>query len=99
MRKYELMTVFPVEDAQFQPGIEELRSILKSFNVNVVQEEPFGDRDLCYEIAKNKKGRYTLFNIEADPACMIELNKRFKLVPQMLTYLFVKIEEKEAKSK
>ena len=99
MRKYELMTVFPVEDAQFQPGIEELRSILKSFNVNIVQEEPFGDRDLCYEIAKNKKGRYTLFNIEADPSCMIELNKRFKLVPQMLTYLFVKIEEKEAKSR
>ena len=92
MRKYELMTVFPVEDAVFQPGIEELRSILKSFNVTVASEEAFGDRDLCYEIRRNKKGRYTLFNIEADPSCMIELNKRFKLVPQMLTYLFVRLD-------
>ena len=92
MRKYELMTVFPVEDAIFQPGIEELRSILKSFNVNVESEESFGDRDLCYEIRRNKKGRYTLFNIEADPSCMIELNKRFKLVPQILTYLFVRLD-------
>lgn len=92
MRKYELMTVFPVEDAVFQPGIEELRSILKSFNVNVTSEEPFGDRDLCYEIRRNKKGRYILFNIEADPSCMIELNKRFKLVPQILTYLFVRLD-------
>ena len=92
MRKYELMTVFPVEDASFQPGIESLRSILKSFNVNVTPEEAFGDRDLCYEIRKNKKGRYTLFHIEADPSCMIEMNKRFKLVPQMLTYLFVRLD-------
>lgn len=92
MRKYELMTVFPVEDALFQPGIEELRSILNSFNVKIVQEEPFGDRDLCYQIRKNKKGRYVLFNIEADPSCMIELNKRFKLVHQMLTFLFVRID-------
>lgn len=92
MRKYELMTVFPVEDALFQPGIEALRSILKTFNVNIVEEEPYGDRDLCYEIRRNKKGRYILFNIEAEPSCMIELNKRFKLVPQMLTYLFVRID-------
>lgn len=86
------MTVFPVEDAVFQAGIEKLRETLKSFNVNVTSEEPYGDKDLCYEIRKNKKGRYTLFNIEADPACMIELNKRFKLIPQILTYLFVKID-------
>ena len=92
MRKYELMTVFPVEDALFQPGIEELRSILGTFNVNIVGEESYGDRDLCYEIRRNKKGRYTLFNIEAESSCMIELNKRFKLVPQMLTYLFVRID-------
>ncbi|MGP1438966.1 MAG: 30S ribosomal protein S6 [Treponema sp.] len=93
MRKYELMTVFPVEDAVFQAGIEELRSILKSFDVNVTSEQAFGDRDLCYEIRKNKKGRYTLFNIEAAPSCMIELNKRFKLVTQILTYLFVRLDE------
>lgn len=93
MRKYELMTVFPVEDAVFQPGMESLKSTLKDFNVTIVSEEPFGDRDLAYEIRKNKKGRYTLFNIEADPAVMIELDKRFKLVTQMLTYLFIKVEE------
>ena len=92
MRKYELMTVFPVEDAVFQAGIEALRETLKSFNVNVTSEEAYGDKDLCYEIRKNKKGRYTLFNIEADPACMIELNKRFKLITQILTYLFVKVD-------
>ena len=92
MRKYELMTVFPVEDAVFQAGIESLRETLKSFNVNVTSEESYGDRDLAYEIRKNKKGRYTLFNIEVDPACMIDLNKRFRLITQILTYLFVRID-------
>lgn len=93
MRKYELMTVFPVEDDLYKPGIDALHSILTEFGIQILSEEPFGDRDLAYEIKKKTKGRYVLFNIEADPSKMIDLDKRFKLITQMLTYLFVRVEE------
>ena len=52
MRKYELMTVFPIEEAQFKQGIEEARSVLGDFNVQIDSEDPFGDRELTYEIKK-----------------------------------------------
>ena len=93
MRKYELMTVFPVEEDVYKPGMEALHSILADFGVQIISEEPFGDRDLAYEIKKKRKGRYVLFNIEADPSKMIELDKKFKLITQMLAYLFIRVEQ------
>ena len=93
MRKYELMTVFPVEEDSYKPGMEALHSILADFGVQIISEEPFGDRDLAYEIKKKRKGRYVLFNIEADPSKMIELDKKFKLITQMLAYLFIRVEQ------
>ena len=35
MRKYELMTVFPIEEEQFKQGIEAVRSVLASENVQL----------------------------------------------------------------
>lgn len=93
MRKYEFMTVFPVEENLFKPGMETLKSILNDFDVKISSEEPFGDRDLAYEIKKKKKGKYTLFLIEADPLKMLELDRKLKLVTQMLTYLFIRLDE------
>ncbi len=93
MRKYELMTVFPVEEDLYTPGKEALHSIFEDFSVKIVSEEPFGDRDLAYPIKKKTKGKYTLYTLEIDPANMIELDKRFKLITQMLTYLFIRIDE------
>ena len=93
MRKYELMTVFPVEEDIYKPGMEALHSILADFGVQIISEEPFGDRDLAYEIKKKRKGRYVLFNIEADPSKLIELDKKFKLITQMLAYLFIRVEQ------
>lgn len=54
MRKYELMTVFPIEEAQFKPGIEDVRSVLGDFSVQIDSEDPFGDRELTYEIKKDE---------------------------------------------
>ena len=73
--------------------MEALHSILADFGVQIISEEPFGDRDLAYEIKKKRKGRYVLFNIEADPSKMIELDKKFKLITQMLAYLFIRVEQ------
>ena len=93
MRKYELMTVFPIEEAQFKQGIEETRSVLGDFSVQIDSEDPFGDRELTYEIKKRIKGRYVLFNIHAEPDRIIEIDRKFKLNQNLLTFLFIKIDE------
>ena len=93
MRKYELMTVFPVEEDQFKPGIEEARSVFADFSVQIDSEDPFGDRQLTYEIKKKTKGRYVLFNIHAEPEKIVEIDRKFKLNQNLLTFLFIRVDE------
>ncbi len=96
MNKYELMTIYPIEDDKFKAGAESVRSILAQFGTTIDEEKPFGDRDLTYEINKQKRGRFVLFTIKANPSKISEINKQFKLVDNLLKSLFVKIDEKKS---
>ena len=96
MRKYELMTVFPLDEEKSKKGAEDVRSVLNEFGAEIEKEEPFGDRDLTYEIKKQKRGRFILFTMKLNPAKIIEINKQFRLNVNMLKYLFVKLDEKDA---
>ena len=96
MRKYELMTVFPLDEEKSKKGADDVRSVLNEFGAEIEKEEPFGDRDLTYEIKKQKRGRFILFTMKLNPAKIIEINKQFRLNVNMLKYLFVKLDDKEA---
>ena len=93
MRKYELMVVFPLEEDQFKPGVESLRKTLADYGAQLVNEEAYGDRDLTYEIKKRTRGRYILFNIMASPEKIIEMDQQIKLNVNVLTFMFVRVEE------
>ena len=93
MRKYALMTIFPIEEEKYNAGLNTLRTTLGEFGVEIEKEEPFGDRDLCYEVKKQKRGRFVLLNIKANPAKIVDINRQFKLNPELLKCMFVKIDE------
>ena len=87
------MTIFPAEEEKYNAGLATLRSTLSEYGVEIEKEEPFGDRDLCYEVKKQKRGRFLLLIIKANPAKVVELNHQFKLNPELLKFMFVKIDE------
>ncbi len=93
MRKYELMTIFPIEEDLSKPAIEAARATLKEFGAEIESEQPFGDRDLTYEIQKRNKGRFVLFNIKVNPAKVIEIDRAFKLQQSLLKFMFVRVED------
>lgn len=95
MRKYELMIVFSTEEDKFKASSEAVRSVLANFGATIDKEESYGDRDLTYIIDKQKRGRFVLFTINANPAKIDEIEKQFKLTKNLLKYLFVKLEEKK----
>lgn len=93
MRKYELMTIFPVEEDKYKEGLDAVRASLEEFGVEIEKEESYGDRDLCYEVKKQKRGRYLLLIIKANPSKLIEVDRQFKLNKNLLKFMFVKIDE------
>ena len=94
MRKYELMTIFPRDEENSKKGTEDVRKVLTDFGAEITEEKLFGDRDLCYEIAKNKKGRFVLFNLNVNPEKIVEIEKQFMITPNLLKSQFVRLDNK-----
>ena len=96
MRKNELMTIYPLEEDKYKAGLEALKADLAKFGAEIEKEEPYGDRDLTYEVKRQKRGRFVLLTIKANPSKIVEMDAQFKFNNNLLKYLFVLVEEKNA---
>ena len=94
MKKYELMTIFPLEEEKSKKGAEDVKGTLTKFGAEIEEEKPFGDRDLTYEIKKQKRGRFVLYTMKLNPSKITEIDKEFKINMNLLKYQFVRIDEK-----
>ncbi|MBQ0162875.1 MAG: 30S ribosomal protein S6 [Treponema sp.] len=95
MRKYELMTIFPLDEDKYKKGSDAVKSVLSQFGAEIEKEEPFGDRDLTYEVKKQKRGRFVLFNIKVNPGKVVDIDTQFKLNADLIKFMFVQVEEKK----
>ena len=94
MKKYELMTIYPLDDEKSKKGAEDVKAALANFGAEIEEEKPFGDRDLTYEINKQKRGRFVLYTMKLNPNKIVEIEKLFKINMNLLKYQFVRIDEK-----
>ena len=62
----------------------------------VTKRAYWGLRNLAYRIKKNRKGHYVLFNLDAPPAAVNELERTMRINEDVLRYLTVRVEELEA---
>ena len=94
MKKYELMTIFPLDEEKSKKGADDVKATLTKFGAEIEEEKPFGDRDLTYEIKKQKRGRFVLYTMKLNPSKITEIDKDFKINMNLLKYQFVRIDEK-----
>ena len=94
MRDYEFMTAFTTDEEQYKKGSDAVRELLKQVNAEIINEETYGDREMCYEIKKQRRGRYVLFLIKCEPDKILELDRQLKLNQSLLTYLFIRSDNK-----
>lgn len=93
MKKYELMTIYPLDDEKSKKGAEDVKATLTKFGAEIEEEKVIGDRDLTYEIQKQKKGKFVLYTMKLNPAKVVEIQKEFKINMNMMKHQFVKIDE------
>ena len=78
---------------QFEALIEEFISVLKSHEGDVKNKEYWGLRNLAYKINKNRKGHYTLLNIDAPTSAISEFERLMGLHEDIVRFLTIKIDE------
>ena len=70
-------------------------SVIENNGGKVSKRENWGLRTLAYKINKNRKGYYTLINIDAPAAAVVEMERLMRLDENLLRYLTVKVEALE----
>ena len=62
---------------------------------SVPKKEYWGLRSLTFRIKKNRKGHYTLLNIDAPPAAVRELERTMSINEDIIRYLTVRVDALE----
>lgn len=75
--------------------IDKMASTLKG---KVVSTDDWGERELAYEIEKNKSGYFMIFTLELDSQGAKAIGEKIRLEDNVIRHLLVKIDEpKESK--
>jgi len=82
-----------VSSSQVDGIADALQKVIEDGGGQVAKREYWGLRNLSYKIKKNRKGHYSLFNIDAPAAALQEFERTMKLNEDILRYMTVRIEE------
>src|SRR3984885_11572407 len=84
-----------VSSAQVEALAESFAGIVAQNGGTVTKREYWGLRNLAYRVKKNRKGHYMLFNLDAPPAAVSELERNMRINEDVLRYLTVRVEALE----
>lgn len=84
-----------ISPAQVETLMEELSGFLDKQGAKVAKSEYWGLRNLSYQINKQRKGHYSLFNIDGPAEAIHELERQHRLSDDIMRYMTIKVEEHE----
>ena len=94
MNKYEsIIIVNPNVDEEGLKSLEERFTGLINENGKVESVENMGKRKLAYDIKKFKEATYMLFNFEAKPELIAELERVYRITDDIIKFITVKVEK------
>lgn len=82
-----------ISPAQVEGLTETLAKIVTDNGGKIEKSEYWGLRNLQYKIKKNRKGHYSLFNIDGPAQAVHELERQEKINDDVLRMLTVKVDE------
>ena len=82
-----------ISSAQVEALTQRLTEIIETGGGRVTKNEYWGLKNLAYRIKKNRKGHYSLLNIDAPSEAVGEYERNMRLSEDVLRYLTVRVEE------
>lgn len=82
-----------ISTAQVEEMITHLTGKLKDLGGKVVKTEYWGLRNLAYRINKNRKAHYSLLQIDAPSAAILEIERQHRINEDILRYMSIRVDE------
>jgi small subunit ribosomal protein S6 len=96
-RQYELVYLLPPDTTEQQVTDlhQQIEAIVSRMNGQIEKTENWGRRRLAYEIGHHKEGVYVLEVINGSGDLMKELDRRLKVMDQVVRHLVVRVDEEK----
>ena len=96
-RQYELVYILPPDSSdQVVADLHtQVEGVVSRMNGQIEKHEPWGRKRLAYEIGHNKEGFYVLEVINGSGELMKELDRRLKVIDEVVRHLIVRVDEEK----
>jgi small subunit ribosomal protein S6 len=96
-RQYELVYLLPPESTETEVADlhEQVASVVTRLNGQIEKTDNWGRRRLAYEIGPHKEGIYVLEVINGSGELMKEIDRRLKVLDQVIRHLVVRVDEEK----
>ena len=96
-RQYELIYLLPPDttEAQATELHQQIDAVVSRMNGRFEKTDNWGRRRLAYEIAHHKEAVYVLEVINGTGELMKEIDRRLKVMDQVLRHLIVRVDEEK----
>jgi small subunit ribosomal protein S6 len=84
-----------VTAAQVEALTEHFAGIVTAQGGTVTKREYWGLKGLSYRVRKNRKGHYTLLNIDGPAAAVTEMERNMRIHEDIIRHLTVRVDELE----
>jgi len=94
MNKYEsIIIIKPAVDEEGLKTLEDRFAGLINENGKIEEVKYMGLKKLAYEINKSREAHYVLFNFEAKPEFITELERNYRITDEVLKFIVVRKED------
>ena len=96
-RQYELVYILPPDTTEQQVTElhQQIEAVVSKMSGQIEKTENWGRRRLAYEIARHKEGVYVLDVINGSGDLMKELDRRLKVLDQVVRHMIVRVDEEK----
>ena len=91
MNKYESVIIInPTADEEKIKSLIDRFSTLINNDGKLEKVDELGKKKLAYEIDKNKEGFYVVFEFDANPSLIAELERNYRIADEVIKFITVK---------
>ena len=87
-----------VTSQQVEAMIDQYKGVIEANGGKVDKTEMWGVKSLAYRIKKNRKAHFTMFNLDAPPAAVAEMERQMRISEDILRFITIRVEELEERA-
>jgi len=82
-----------ISQQQVETLMEKFGSVVAENGGKIGKTEYWGLRNMAYRIRKNRKGHYSLMNIDAPHAAVAEMERQMRLTDDVIRFMTIRVDE------